>query len=321
MHKSFDILGLGSTAVDELLYVDAYPAADAKVPVRRRERHCGGLTATALVAAARMGCRCAYAGTLGDDEQSQFVLQRFREEGIDVTHLRRRPDARPIHSTVIVDQGGQTRTILYDLNGMVGADSNWPQDGLIRAARVLFVDHCGVEGMIRATRVARDARIPVVADFESAEDPLFPELLGLVDHLVLSRDFALEASGQTEPAAAARELWAPERRAVVVTCGREGCWYVTDQQPGVSRRQPALDIEAVDTTGCGDVFHGAYAAALVHGLDVPGAVRFASVAAGLKATRRGGQAGIPTRAAVERQMAKAFPDHSKHVEHRTVQNT
>jgi sugar/nucleoside kinase (ribokinase family) len=70
MTKTIDILGLGYTAVDELVYVDAYPAADAKAPIRRRERQCGGLSATALVAAARMGCRCAYAGILGYDEHS-----------------------------------------------------------------------------------------------------------------------------------------------------------------------------------------------------------------------------------------------------------
>ena len=59
MDKKVDVLGLGYTAVDELLYLDSYPAADTKSPVRRRERHCGGLAATALVAAARLGCRCA----------------------------------------------------------------------------------------------------------------------------------------------------------------------------------------------------------------------------------------------------------------------
>ena len=286
MNKSIDILGLGYTAVDELLYVDAYPPADAKARVRRRERHCGGLAATALVAAARMECRCAYAGTLGEDEHSQFVIQRFREEGIDVAHIRRLAKARPVRSTIVVDQCRHTRAILFDLDGVIGADASWPPEDVVRAARVLLVDNCGVEGMIRAARIARDAGIPVVADFESAEDPLFPQLVALVDHLILSRDFAAKLSGQGDPALAARALWAPGRRAVVVTCGKEGCWYAGGQRPETAYHQPALAVEAVDTTGCGDVFHGAYAAALIHGLDIPAAVRFATVAAALKATRR-----------------------------------
>jgi ribokinase len=255
-----------------------------------------------------MGCRCAYAGTLGDDDFSQTVVARLAEEGIDVTLLRRRDEARPVRSTIIVAPSRQSRTILYDLDGVVGADPSWPAEGVIRAAQLLLIDHFGIAGMIRAARIARDARIPVVADFESADDPQFPTLLALVDHLILSRDFAAQVTGQHDPEAAVRALWTSERRAAVVTCGREGCWFISDDQPAVPHHQPALAVDAVDTTGCGDVFHGGYAAALVHGLAVPASVRFASVAAALKATCRGGQAGIPSRSAVEAQLAREQPN-------------
>jgi sugar/nucleoside kinase (ribokinase family) len=299
MTASIDILGLGCTAIDELLYVDAYPAADGKAQVRRRRRQCGGLTAMALAAAARLGCRCAYAGTLGNDELSQFVLQWLQQEGIDTQYVCFRDDARPIRSVVVVDERRQTRAILFDVDGVLGADPLWPHAELIRSARVLFVDHYGIEGMIRAAEVARSAGIPVVADLESGQSPLLPGLLRLVDHLVLSRDFACSLSGETEPALAARALWAPGRRAVVVTCGSDGCWHLSGEAALRPLHQTAFAVEAVDTTGCGDVFHGAYAAALVDGLDVPAAVRFASAAAALKATGRGGDAGLPSRADVE----------------------
>src|SRR5436305_4642194 len=143
----YDVLGLGCVAVDDLLYVPAYPPADAKVQVRRRERQCGGLTATALVAAARLGARCAFAGVLGDDPDSRFVLDCLEAEGVDTAHVVRRPDARPIRSTIIVDEARRTRTILYDLGGSTGADPAAPPEDVIRSARVLFVDHYGVEGM------------------------------------------------------------------------------------------------------------------------------------------------------------------------------
>ena len=204
---SIDVLGLGYTAVDELLYVDAHPAADAKIPVRRRERQCGGLTATALVAAARLGCRCAYAGTLGTDELSQFVIQRLQAEGIDVSCVRLRAEARPVHSTIIVDQSRQTRTILYELADSLPPDDAWPEEQLVRSARVLFVDHSCVTTMHRAARVARAAEIPVVADLESGEDPRFAQLLAEIDHLVLPRHFALQVSGEKEPRAAAAALY------------------------------------------------------------------------------------------------------------------
>jgi sulfofructose kinase len=305
MNDNIDILGLGFVAVDELLYVDAYPAADAKTQIRHRERQCGGLAATALVAAARMGCRCAYAGALGEDEHSQFVLRRFREEGVDVSHVRHRVDARPVRSTIIVDGQRHTRTILYDLSGVDGADSSWPPEDLIRSVKALLVDHCGVEGMIRAAEIARHAGIPVVADIEGSDHPDTARLMELADHLILSCGFARKITGENDPAMIVQALGSPGRRVAAVTCGKDGCWYVSDQQPGISCHQPALAVETVDTTGCGDVFHGAYAAALVHGFDVPSTVRFATAAAGLKAARPGGQSGIPSRNAVEAEMAKA----------------
>jgi sugar/nucleoside kinase (ribokinase family) len=306
MNPSYDILGLGCVAIDDLLYVAAYPPADAKVQVRRRERQCGGLTATALVAAARLGSPCVYAGILGEDDLSHFVMERFRQEGIDVAYVRRWANARPIHSVIIVDESRQTRTIFYDLHGAFGAQPDWPDEAVIRSARVLYVDHFGVEGMIRAAQIARDAGIPVVADFEHHEMPRFPELLALADHVIVAREFAAQLTGETDSPAAAQKLWTRGRQAVVITGGEEGCWYLSGEGTHLPQHHPAFSVSVVDTTGCGDVFHGAYASALARGLVMPERVRFASAAAALKATQRGGQAGIPTRAAVE-AFLKEYP--------------
>ena len=101
MKKRFDLLGLGCSAVDDILHVRAWPSADAKTQVLRRERHCGGLTATALVAAARLGGACAYAGVLGEDEDSAFVLDRLQHQGIDISRMIRRRGVRPVRSVII----------------------------------------------------------------------------------------------------------------------------------------------------------------------------------------------------------------------------
>jgi sugar/nucleoside kinase (ribokinase family) len=296
MNRQWDVLGLGCVAVDDLLYVEAFPAPDSKVRVNRRERQCGGLSGTALVAAARLGARCAYAGTLGEDANSLFVMETFAREGIDLQPLLRRTDARPIHSTIIVDQRLLTRTILFDLTGSVGAGVDHPPEEVIRSSRVLYVDHYGIEGMTRAARIARNAGIAVVADLERDEWPGFHGLLDLVDHLIVHQQFAEKLTGETEPAAVLNRLWRPDRQVVVVTCGAAGCWYRDAQ--GEPRHQPAFAVTAVDPTGCGDVFHGAYAAALAHGMGIFERIRFASAAAALKARQYGGQAGIPTLAEV-----------------------
>jgi sugar/nucleoside kinase (ribokinase family) len=295
----YDVLGLGCAAVDDLLYVDAWPDVDVKVRVKRRERQCGGLTATALVAAARLGARCAFAGILGTEGNSQFILDALTREGVDVTHVVRRAEVRPIHSTIIVDETHHTRNIFFDLEGSVGADTTSPPAEVIQSSRVLFVDHYGIEGMIRAVDVAHAAGAAVVADLERSEWPGFADLIARVDHLVLSRQFACRWTKAADAEEAVRRLWSPQRRAVVVTCGEEGGWYMGDPEPASPTRYHAFPVQTVDTTGCGDVFHGAYASALARGLALPERIRFAAAAAAIKATRRGAQAGIPTRAETE----------------------
>lgn len=298
--EPFDILGLGCAAVDDLLYVDGYPAADGKVQVRSDERQCGGLTATALVAASRMGARCAYAGSLGNDDLSRFVERRLGEERVSLDYLRRDPESRPVHSVIVVDETGHTRTIFYDRRRAGLAAADWPPEELIVASKVLFVDPYGIEGMLRSARVARAAGIPVVADLEDAcAKQRLADLAALVDHLVVSLDFARAWTGFERAGDAAEALWNDRREAVVVTCGAEGCWYLGSDDPCNPRRQPAYRVTVADTTGCGDVFHGAYAAGLAEGLTLPDRVRLASAAAALKARERGGQAGIPIRKAVE----------------------
>jgi len=292
MAHSWDILGLGCVAVDDLLYLDAYPLPDTKLRIRGRERQGGGLTGNALVAAARLGAKCAFGGTLGTDDASRFVLDTFQREGIDISTVRIQPEARPIRSTILVDQSNLTRTVLFDLTGTVAAATDWPPEDVIRASRVVYIDHYGMEGMIRAARLVHEAGGTVVADMERDEWPGFDELLALVDHLVVNHAFARKRTGCDDPAAAAERLWSPNRKAVVVTCGAAGSWWLGEDSTKPSH-QPAFPVEVADTTGCGDVFHGAYTAALVKGLPLAERVRFASAAAAIKATRPGGQLGSP----------------------------
>jgi sulfofructose kinase len=296
----YDILGLGGVAVDDFIYVDAYPPPDAKARVVRRERHCGGLTATALVAAARLGARCAYAGVLGKDELSQFAAGCLEREGIDVSRLRRVATARPIYSNIVVDRQHNTRNIFFDLDHVEGAGRG-VASAVVAGCRVLFVDNLGVGGMVRAARVARKAGIPVVGDFENDRDPQFAELLGLTDHLILSRDFAQVLTGKASAEKAVRELACAGRQVAVVTQGSEGCWYMVPGWPA-PKHQPAFAVKVVDTTGCGDVFHGAYAFGLARGQALDERIRFAAATAALKAAATGGQ-GAPSLAAVRKLVA------------------
>lgn len=292
-----DVLGLGIVTVDDFLYVPAYPSADAKVRITRRLRQCGGLTGTALVAAARQGAHAAYAGCLGDDELSDFIRENFRTEGIDTSHVDASRKSRPIHSTIVVDESAGTRAILFQMPDDLAFGGEWPPRSVIQSARVLFVDHYDAERTLRAATIARASDIPVVADFERDEGPRFADLLDVADHLILSRTFAHKITGESEPSAMIARLWNHGRSTVVVTCGEDGCWHADSSNPAV--HLPAFRVKALDTTGCGDVFHGAYAASLARGESIDRRIACASAAAAIKATSLGGQAGIPTLSEVE----------------------
>jgi sulfofructose kinase len=140
-----------------------------------------------------------------------------------------------------------------------------------------------------------------------------PELLALVDHPIFSRRAARELTGEKHPGRAASRLWQEDRQVVIVTCGEQGAWFVS---PDHSRPQhvAAYKVAATDTTGCGDVFHGAYAAALAFGMKVEERIRFAAAAAALKAAKHGGKDGIPTRRAVDafiKRVEKQFGEQTR----------
>jgi sulfofructose kinase len=172
----------------------------------------------------------------------------------------------------------------------------------VAAARVLLVDHSVAGVACHAARHARAHGIPVVADVELASFPEQEAFLDSIDHLIVNLEWARRLSGAGSAAACAEALLARGHTAVVVTQGAAGSVYAERGQSPVT--VPVLPIAAVDTTGCGDVFHGAYAACLAAGGDVPTAVRWATVAAGLKTRQPGGRAGIPTRAEVEAHLAR-----------------
>lgn len=297
----FDVLGIGIAAVDAMIRVPRFPEPDAKIRVTGSARACGGLCATALVAAARLGASTAHAGVLGTDELSDFVVRSLEAEGVDVAYVVRLPQAGPGHSVVVVDPDGR-RIVYSDSSRTLAGSDVAPPPALVRRARVLLVDHVRLPAAVRAARVAHEARIPVVGDLERSDHPRFADLLALVDHLVIPLAFGMRLTGAADPPAILAALRAPGRT-TVLTAGPDGAWSLGPHPADTPERRPAFRVEVVDTTGCGDAFHGAHAAGLAFGLDLPGRVRLAGAVAALTATRLGGQAGLPDRATADAFLA------------------
>ncbi len=274
-----DVLGLGSVALDDILLVEAWPEADAKVRVISRTSRLGGLTGHALVAAAKAGARCAYAGRLGLDHDSETTGRALAEAGIDLAAAAYGQEHGVVRSVIISAKQGGTRNVFSHATGLTGAHEDLPTENVIRDASVVLVDHHGIDGSIRAAKLAK----AIVADFERDDHPRFAELLALVDHLILGAAFAQRITGASSPGDAAQRLWRSTRQVVIITAGAEGCWWVSDSemQP---QHHPAVRVETHDTSGCGDVFHGTYAAQLAAGAPLAERIRAATAAASLHAS-------------------------------------
>jgi sulfofructose kinase len=307
MRHQWDVLGLGAVAVDDLVYVDRYPAADSKQPIRSKVRQGGGLAGTSLVAAARLGGKAAYCGVLDTDELSTFTIQELEREGVDCSPCITRLGARPVHSIIIVDQSVGTRAILYSKAGVMEPGPDDIPESLIGNCRVLFVDHLVLGTALRLIPMAHRLGVPVVADIEEDSHPQLREFLGGVDHLIVGIDLAARVTGLSDPLQMVNALASSGRVCSVVTAGTQGCWY--RERGGSVQFFPAFPVQTVDTTGCGDVFHGAYEISIARGVSVSRAIQIAAATAGLKATRPGGRDGIPDYPTVMQFLAeKGYPD-------------
>lgn len=289
--KKWDIIGFGNIAVDDLLFVQSFPQANTKTEAAARLRQGGGLAGTAMVAASRLGAHTAYCGVLGDDELSEFIIQEFEKEGVSTELCFTKRNARPIYSTIIIDQSNGSRTVFYITDGFQAPAIKDITMELISQCKLVFLDSYLLEIVPHLLMVAHQNDIPVIADIETDEITQIPNTLDQIDYLIFSKDLAEKITMKTNVKGILTALQSSTRRCSVITAGREGCWYLEKGKPVYY--QPAYQVNEVDTTGCGDVFHGAFAAALIRNENISNCVIQASAAAAIKATQEGGRKGIP----------------------------
>jgi len=298
----FDVVGIGLNAVDYLVGLPRFPVPGEKLRMSSFAREGGGQVATALVALSRWGFRCKYVGNVGDDEHGQLSSLLLSREGVDLAHVRTVPGASSQFAVILVEEGTGERTILWDRDPKIRVSpEDLPLDD-IRRARALLLDGHDVPSAIAAARTARAAGVPVVLDAEKAQEGT-EELLSLCDHIVAAGHFP----GLLIPGASAedgaREIlrrFAP--RTSTVTLGPRGAFGCDAREEIFS---PSIRVEAVDTTGAGDIFHAGFLYALLRGLPFRGILAFANTAAGLSCQGMGGRAAIPTIEAIRAAGASA----------------
>ncbi len=298
--RSIDVLGLGVIAVDDMLYAPFYPPANAKVRLTGRRRLGGGTMSCALAAAAKLGSRCVALGRLGEDDQSAFVWKHLADAGVDLSLIVRDPEAGPVHTTIVVAADTGSRAIFGDYSAARPLAAEELRPEWFADARVLMIDHFNGPSILAGVRLAKQAGCQVVSDIERPPAE-FPEIRRHIDHLVCSAEFSMPFTGTDRPEAACAALAAGgAHRCVVVTGGERGCFW--SENAGPVRHLPAHVVKPVDTTGCGDVFHGVYCHGLAAGWPLERVLAYANAGAGIKATRTGGWWAVPTSGEIEHML-------------------
>ena len=292
----FDVIGLGYSAVDYIGVVPHLPESDTKLLLEEFTRQGGGPAATATVAAARLGGKVGYVGQIGGDDFGDFMLRELDSEGVDVSHVIRCQGAASQFSFIMVERGTGKRTILWTRSGIPPLEPDQLDREFVTSCKVLHLDRHEIRAGIQAARWVHEAGGIVSMD-GGTYTPEVADLLPLVDVLIASHSFAVDATGETDPAEAVRALL-QDRRIAGVTWGDKGSWFATSDAGEF--HVPAFEVDVVDTNGAGDVFHGAFAFGLSQGWDVTRCATFASAAAALKCTKLGGRAGIPSREEAEK---------------------
>lgn len=285
------VVCLGLSALDYIWTVDSLPWADqAKSRAHGFATKGGGMAATAAVTIARLGGDARFWGRAGDDPEGHLLRDGLRSEAVNTDRFRLFDGGRSSISGVFVDSAGE-RHICNFRGADLPASADWLPLDEIASADAVLADPRWPEGTCALFEAARRHGVPTVLDADVAEAEVFQKILPFTDHAIFSTP-ALETFAGREPHAALSTIAEAYGCSVAaVTQGHEG---VVWRKTGRECRLPAFAVNVVDTTGAGDVFHGAYAFAVARGDDVDRAMRFASSAAALKCTKPDGRSGIPT---------------------------
>ena len=302
--RPFDVVTLGLNSVDLVSVVGEYPHAGTKQRLQRFARLPGGQMATAAATCARLGLRARYIGSFGDDVLGHLSRQSLLDEGVDLTAARMIAGASNQFAVIIVDARSGERTVLWDRDPLLALDPAMLPVEAITSGRMLIVDCNQTAASAQAARHARAAGIATVADIERVR-PGIADLLQNIDAIIMAETFPAALTGYEEQGRAlqhiAREFNAP---LVCVTLGAEGslawCQGMRLRMPGQGQGQQGgttgFNVDCVDSTGAGDAFRGAFAAACLHFPhdDVEQALTYANAVAALNCRALGSRGGLPT---------------------------
>jgi sulfofructose kinase len=302
MSLSVDLLGVGLNATDTLLIVKEFPEYAGKVAFERELLSPGGQVATAVVTCAKLGFRASYIGTIGDDLRGEIQRESLQSTGVDVSGLIVREGCPNQTAYIVIDERTGERTVFWQRAKCLRLEPSDICEDDIRAARMLHLDGYDVEVATFAAQIARASGVPVSLDVDTVY-PGFDSVLRNVDYMIAGSSWPAKWTGKSDPFEALSAIHAEyEHRVTAMTLGSrgslalyEGDWYYS----------AAFEVPCIDTTGAGDVFHGAFCCAMLEGMPMNAALDFSNAAAALNCTAIGARGHVPVLSEVEALLSDA----------------
>ncbi len=290
-HKAefkFDVVGMGLNAVDHLCLIPRFPRYEEKLKMDDFKRAGGGQVASALVACSRWGLRAKYIGKVGGGEMGDFSYSTLEDEGIDLEEVSRVDGALNQFAMILVDGRTGERTIIWKRDSELAMQPDEVPLEAVRQGRFLLLDGHDAPAAARAAAAAAGAGVQVVVDAETVK-PGTRDLIAHSHFVVCAQEFPEAFTGRGDLEEALDEIRRAGPGCVVSTLGRDGAVCLSDRGPIRSR---GFKVRCIDSTGAGDVFHGAFIYGLTQGWEIKRILDFSNAAAALNCTSIGARGGI-----------------------------
>ncbi len=287
----YEVVGVGSVLYDTLMQAEGFPKEDTKLRSNITKQQGGGPCATALVAMKKLGVSSTYVGTVGDDIYGKLIMEEFAKYQVGTEDIRIKKGCISANSFVLLNMLNATRTCVWNLGTLPPVEEGEINLETLKNAKYLHLDGHQLEAAIYAAKKAHEYGVKVSLD-AGGTYPGIERLLPLVDVLIPSEEFALKITGCNTAEEAIKVLqqsYQPE--ILVVTQGKAG--GILYREDGLLY-YPAYAVDAVDTNGAGDVFHGAFIVGLIKGMEPFECACFASAVSALKCTKLGAREGVPS---------------------------
>jgi sulfofructose kinase len=285
-----ELLGLGCVSYDMLSVISEMPAWEGVEYIEGFQVQQGGIVATATVAASKLGAPTEFIGGIAKGFQGEFLKDNFRKYGVRCDRIRVFENEASQFTMVLINKTTGQRTFIIN-KGVQDRTKLFVEDLDLSGVRFMLFDGYYFETTLRTARQARQRGIVSVTDLAQRNfHPKIREYLSLIDYPILPEIYVKAFFHLKDPLEAGKQMYHRDNKALIVTCGARGAYIITGEG---TDHVPTFKVNPVDTTGAGDVFHGAFAFALWKGYELREAVTFASAVAALKCTKIGGQSGIP----------------------------